>query len=581
MYVLNIQNLTISSSQVATRIQNLGSGLIAKGYSDSQETAVGIYGKNSPDWNIVMQTCNHYSMRLVPLYDTLGPKAMNYVLTSCALKVVVVDNALLHNILKWVNQGSNIETIIANGPSIPEEHAERAVELGIELITMAEVEKLGSHNSAPPNPPKSEDVALICYTSGTTGIPKGAIITHGNIAACCMGLTDNFRGFTLDHNDVLMSYLPLAHVYEFAVECFFSYLGASVGYSQGDVKLLLDDIAALQPTLFPSVPRVLNKVYDRVVDGIQKKGAVVKMLYNMGLASKLAEVERNIFRTNSIWDAIVFKKVQALFGKRLRLLISGSAPCRGDILQWYRAVLGVYVMEGFGQTEMSGVATMSVCGDHTTGHIGLTLPGLEAKLVDVPEKNAFVSENKGEICFKGATVFRGYHNDPEKTAETVDSEGWLHTGDIGTWTDHGCLSIIDRKKNVFKLAQGEYIAPDKIESVYERCSIVNQCFIYGDSLKSSLVGLVVPSDIAIEAMYEGMTVEEFVTKPDSAGFIMQTIQTLGQNELKSFEQVRHVKLVAAPFSVENDMLTPTFKKRRQAIADTYKDLLEEMLEGMG
>lgn len=237
-------------------------------------------------------------------------------------------------------------------------------------------------------------------------------------------------------------------------------------------------------------------------------------------------------------------------------------------------------MEGFGQTELSGVGTMSVEGDHSIGHIGIPFPSLKAKLVDVPEKEYFAKDNRGEICFRGPTVFKGYYKDPEKTAAAIDSEGWLHSGDIGKWTDHGCLSIIDRKKNLFKLAQGEYIAPDKIEGIYERAPIVGQCFVYGESLKSCLVGIIVPDEMALSKMDPPVSLEKFVTDPNSAGMVLQTIQTIGQKELKSFEQVRHITLVPDAFSVENNLVTPTMKKRREAIVGTYKDVLQSMMANM-
>jgi len=565
-----------SYEQVNQRMRNVGSALVNR--RCEVQSFVGIYAKNSPNWGIVMHGCSAYNLTLVPLYDTLGAKAMAHILETCALEVIVVDSALLYNILKWTKD-TKIRLLIVIGEEISAECSEKAGTLGVELITLSDLEIFGFENRVDPRPPTSEDIALICYTSGTTGTPKGAIISHGNIASCSVGLTNNLHNFILDDKDTLISYLPLAHVYQFAIECFFAYLGAKIGYFQGDLKLLLNDFETLQPTVIPSVPRVLNKAFDRINTLVHAKSIVGK-LFDAGLASKLAEVEKGIARRNSFWDYLLFRKVQRSFGGKLRLLISGSAPCRGDILQWYRAVLGCFVMEGFGQTEMSGVSTMTLEGDHSIGHIGVPFPSLEVKLVDVIEKEYYAKDNRGEICFKGPTVFKGYFKDPERTAEAIDSEGWLHSGDIGKWTEHGCLSIIDRKKNVFKLAQGEYIAPDKIEAVYERASIVSQCFIYGDPLKSSLVGIIVPDELALAKMEPKLTIEEFVADSNSAGMVLQTIQTIGQKELKSFEQVRHITIVSEAFTVENNLITPTMKKRRDAISGQYKDILDSMLASM-
>lgn len=561
---------------VLDRFLDVGSALVHKGCR--VQDRVGIYAKNTPSWSIIMHACSAYNVTLVPLYDTLGPKAMSHILNTCELEIVFVDGNLLYNILKWASD-TKLKLLVVIGSDISAESLERSALLDIQVMTLMDFELLGSDCRTVPRLPSSEDIALICYTSGTTGTPKGAIISHGNIAACSVGLKANLNTFVLDNKDILISYLPLAHVYQFAIECFFAYLGARIGYFQGDLKQLLNDFETLKPTVIPSVPRVLNKAFDRINSLAHRKPLIGK-LFDMGLASKLTEVENGIYRRNSIWDYTLFKKVQRSFGGNCRLLITGSAPCRGDILQWYRAILGCFVMEGFGQTEMSGVGSMSLEGDHSVGHIGVPLPCLEVKLADVPEKEYFSKDNRGEICFRGPTVCKGYYKDPVKTAEAIDEEGWLHSGDIGKWTKHGCLAIIDRKKNLFKLAQGEYIAPDKIEAIYEQAPIVSQCFVYGETLKASLVGIVVPDEVALSKMDPPLTVQEFVNDPNSAGMVLQIIQTVGQKELKSFEQVRHVSLVASPFSVENNLMTPTMKKRREAITAAYLDSLQSMMSTM-
>ena len=527
---------------------------------------------------MIMHACSTFNVTLVPLYDTLGAKAMNHILELCGLEIIFVDAALVFNLLKWVKQ-SKVKLIIYIGKELSADCMEQATSMGIEIIRLDEFELRGSKDACEPRPPTPEDIALVCFTSGTTGTPKGAVISHGNIASCCIGIKANLNNFRMDHTDSIISYLPLAHVYQFAIECFMAYLGAKIGYYQGDVRYLLNDFETLQPTIIPAVPRVLNKAYERI-NGVVCAKPVIGKLFNFALSSKIAEVEEGIVRKNSIWDFLLFKKVQNHFGGKCRMLITGSAPCRGELLKWYRAVLGCFVLEGFGQTELSGVGSMSLNYDPTVGHIGVPLPSLEVKLVDVPEKEYFAKDNQGELCFRGPTVFKGYYKDPEKTAEAIDADGWLHSGDIGRFTEIGNISIIDRKKNLFKLAQGEYIAPDKIEALCEQAAIVNQCFVYGESLKSSLVAVVVPDAHALSKINPPVTVEEFVTDPNSAGLVLQAIQTAGQKELKSFEQVRHVTLTSETFSVENNLVTPTMKKRRDAIAEKYKDVLKAMLANM-
>lgn len=186
-----------------------------------------------------------------------------------------------------------------------------------------------------------------------------------------------------------------------------------------------------------------------------------------------------------------------------------------------------------------------------------------------------------QICIKGPIVFKGYYQDEKKTAETIDPEGWLHTGDIGTWTDHGCVKIIDRKKNIFKLAQGEYIAPEKIEIAYEGSPLVAQCFVYGDSLKATLVAIVVPDEAAIKSkLGDEVTLKEACEKKEVYDDVMNELARIGKPLLKGFEQVRKVHLHHELFSVENDMATPTFKKKRNAIAENFKEQLNQLYVGL-
>jgi len=407
------------------------------------------------------------------------------------------------------------------------------------------------------------------------------MITHNNVFETCLGMDRNICGWPHGPDDCMISYLPAAHVYQYSLECYFGLIGGSIGFYQGNIKLLLDDIAQLKPTVFPSVPRVLNKLHDRIMEGIGQKPAFVQWLIGKATSSKLSEVNGGICRQNSVWDYLIFKKIRKLLGGNVRLVITGSAPIAPSVLQWYRSVLGCFVIEGYGQTENCGVGTMSMYGDNIPGHVGVPAPGTNMKLYDVPEMNYRASEGKGEVCIKGPIVFKGYYKDPEKTAETIDSEGWLHTGDIGTWTEHGCVKIIDRKKNIFKLAQGEYIAPEKIEIAYEGSSLVAQCFVYGDSLKANLVAVVVPEEAAIKAKFgEKVTLQEACGKKEVYDDVMSELARIGKPILKGFEQVKKVHLHHELFSVENDMATPTFKKKRATIEVHFKEQLIKLYEGL-
>uniref|UniRef100_A0A668ADG6 Arachidonate--CoA ligase n=1 Tax=Myripristis murdjan TaxID=586833 RepID=A0A668ADG6_9TELE len=447
--------------QVSDRAEHLGSGLLHRGLKPTADTFIGIFAQNRPEWIISEQACYTYSMVAVPLYDTLGPEALVFIIDRAEISTVICDKQNKAEILlqnREKGQTPVLKTIVVMDP-FDAELVERGVKCGVDILSMQDVE-----------PPKPEDLSIICFTSGTTG--------------------DNFTSVSPTPQDVTISFLPLAHMFERVVQTVMYGAGAKVGFFQGDIRLLPDDMKTLQPTIFPVVPRLLNRVYDKVQSGA--KTPFKKWLLNFAVERKHAEVREGIIRNNSIWDKLIFHKVQESLGGRVRVMVTGAAPISPSVLNFLRASLGCQIFEAYGQTECTAGCTFTMPGDATSGHVGVPVPCNVVKLVDVEEMNYFASNGEGEVCVKGKNVFKGYLKDPEKTAEALDEDGWLHTGDIGKWLPSGVLKIIDRKKNIFKLAQGEYIAPEKIENVYVRSEPVAQVFVHGDSLQSCLVGIVVP-----------------------------------------------------------------------------------------
>ncbi|KAJ8789531.1 hypothetical protein J1605_022058 [Eschrichtius robustus] len=237
--------------------------------------------------------------------------------------------------------------------------------------------------------------------------------------------------------------------------------GARVGFFQGDIRLLPDDMKTLKPTVFPAVPRLLNRVYDKVQN--EAKTPLKKFLLNLAVASKFSEVKKGIIRRNSFWDKLIFGKIQESLGGKVRLMVTGAAPISSPVLTFLRAAMGC-------------PGTAGSC--FILSHVGVPIACNHVKLEDVADMNYFAVNNEGQICIKGTNVFKGYLKDPEKTEEALDKDGWLHTGDIGRWLPNGTLKVIDRKKNIFKLAQGEYIAPEKIEDIYIRSSLVKRIYLH-------------------------------------------------------------------------------------------------------
>jgi len=323
-----------------------------------------------------------------------------------------------------------------------------------------------------------------------------------------------------------------------------------------------------------------------IYDGIMAKAKESKLKENLlkyALKRKQMEMEKGIFRNNSMWDKVVFKQVHQKLGGRVRAIFCGSAPLSGRVMQFARCALGAIVFEGFGSTETTAICTTQIPGDLETGVVGPPLPSARIRLVDVPEMDCWANDGRGEICVKGPSVFKGYLNDPEKTAEALDADGWLHTGDIGTWQPNGALKVVDRKKHIFKLSQGEYIAPEKIENVYLGSNFVGQIFVHGESLKSSLVAVVVPDRDAVarwsatairsENPSDDLSDEHFaalINDPRCKSAILtEMAQVAKKGGLKSFEMVKDVTFSPTLWTVENELLTPTFKTKRPALKKLF------------
>ncbi|XP_034050388.1 long-chain-fatty-acid--CoA ligase 5-like [Thalassophryne amazonica] len=572
--------------QVSDRAEHLGSGLLHRGLKPNSDTNIGVFSQNRPEWIISELACYTYSMVVVPLYDTLGPEALVFIIDRAEISTVICDNQKKAETLLQHRENGEVpalKTIVIMDP-FNSELVERGTKCGVDILSMQDVEALGKNNLQKPVPPTPEDLSIICFTSGTTGNPKGAMLTHENVVSDAAGVLKTFETTIVPcPDDISISFLPLAHMFERVVQTGVYGAGAKVGFFQGDIRLLPDDLKALQPTIFPVVPRLLNRIYDKV----QSEAATPfkKWLLNFAVERKYSEVKQGIVRKNSIWDKLIFHKVQASMGGNVRIMVTGAAPISPSVLNFLRAVLGCQIFEGYGQTECTAGCTFTMSGDATSGHVGVPLPCNFVKLVDVEEMNYFASNGEGEVCIKGQNVFKGYLKDPERTAEALDKAGWLHTGDIGKWMPSGVLKIVDRKKNIFKLAQGEYIAPEKIENVYVRSAPVAQVFVHGDSLQSSLVAVVVPDPEILPGFAKKLglkgSIEELCKNTDIKKAILSDMTTLGKEAgLKSFEQVKDLHLHPEQFTIENGLLTPTLKAKRAELKNLFQPQIDKLYANM-
>ncbi|XP_034407045.1 long-chain-fatty-acid--CoA ligase 6 isoform X1 [Cyclopterus lumpus] len=576
----------ISYKEVTARAEYLGSGLLHQGCRPDPNQFIGVFAQNRPEWIISELACYTYSMVVVPLYDTLGPDAIRFIINTADISTVICDKVdkaqvLLDNVER--KETSGLRRIILMD-DFDADLVERGESCGVHVQAIQEVEALGREHHRNPVPPAPDDLSIVCFTSGTTGNPKGVMLSHGNVVADFSGflkVTD--KVIFPNKDDCLISFLPLAHMFERLIESVVYCHGGRIGFYQGDIRLLPDDMKALRPTIFPVVPRLLNRMYDKIFS--QANTPVKRWLLNFAAKRKGAEVSSGVIRSDSVWDKIFFSKIQASLGGRLRMIITGAAPTSPSVLGFLRAALGCQVYEAYGQTECTAGCTFTTPGDWTPGHVGAPLPCNLIKLVDVPEKNYFASKEEGEVCVKGSNVFKGYLKDPERTAETLDADGWLHTGDIGKWLPNGTLKIIDRKKHIFKLAQGEYISPEKIENIYIRSEPVTQLYVHGDSLQSCLVGIVVPDPEVMPewAKKKGIfgTYKDLCKNTELKKAVLEDLVRLGKaSGLHSFEQVKNIYIHSEMFSITNGLLTPTLKAKRPELKEFFKEKIDRLYDGI-
>uniref|UniRef100_A0A8C1SCJ9 Long-chain-fatty-acid--CoA ligase n=1 Tax=Cyprinus carpio TaxID=7962 RepID=A0A8C1SCJ9_CYPCA len=553
--------------QVAERAQVLGSGLLAKGCKPNPQQYVGIFAQNRPEWVITELACYTFSMALVPLYDTLGLEAMVHILKLAEISMVVCDKEdKAESLLKIKEKGVTpaLSCLVLFNP-FSAALLERGRKCGVEILQLSGgvvgyLICLCLHWLQPPKP---QDLAVVCFTSGTTGKPKGAMITHGNIAS---NTSSVIKILEVSSESFVLPVSMFCH-------------GARVGFYQGDISLLMDDIKTLKPTFFPVVPRLLNRIYDKILGSVTSP--LRRAILHYAVRRKQAELSSGVVRNNSLWDRLIFNKIQASLGGNLRFILTASAPISPTVLSFLRATLGCLIFEGYGQTECTAGCTFSMPGDWSAGHVGAPLPCAMVKLTDIPDMNYYAKNGEGEICIRGHSVFRGYLKDEERTGEALDADGWLHTGDVGQWLPNGTLRIVDRKKHIFKLSQGEYIAPEKIENVYTRCVAVLQVFVHGDSLQSHLIGVVVPDpevfvDWAKERGIVG-SYEELCQNPDVKKAVLEDMTAVGKEAgLKSFEQVKDLYLHPEMFSVSNGLLTPTLKSKRVDLRRVFSEQIAQM-----
>ena len=413
-------------NQIYTRVRNLGAGLANLGLAPDQ--MVGIFAANCPEWVITEHACFMYGLVTVPLYDTLGVEAVEYIIGATEATIIFVEfrnaDLLIDTASIADSKIKSLKTIVLIDKINPE-ILKKALDAGINAILFVDLEKSGSDHPSTRPEVSGDTIATICYTSGTTGVPKGVLLSHTNLLAFVAsaelyGYLKQITKFGRD--DSYLSYLPLAHVFERILQATLTNVGARIGFFQGDTLKLMDDICELKPTIFASVPRLYNRIFDKIRAGLKTKGSTVEKLFERGYATKKMFMEKG-YKTNLFWDKLVFSKIKGALGGNVRLMLSGAAPIAAEVIEFMRICFGCDFVEGYGQTETSGGASTGLIIDFTTGNVGVPTPSCMIKLRDVPAMN-YTSKDlpcpRGEILIKGTNCFKGYYKMPEKTGMSFD-----------------------------------------------------------------------------------------------------------------------------------------------------------------
>ncbi|KAF9567606.1 acetyl-CoA synthetase-like protein [Agrocybe pediades] len=585
----------LTYGEVDTKRRYIGSALhslFEKGILGGGEfNTVGIWSQNCPEWQIVDLALQSYQKVSVSLYDTLGKDSVDYIINHAHLSVVFATSDHIPVLLKVAPKVPMLKAIICMdkiSPDAAKVLKEWTESQGLIFKEWHELEEYGKANLIEPIPAYPELVASICYTSGTTSNPKGVLLKHKNLA---VATASNMYGMELADDACLLSYLPLAHIYERVCELCTIAVGGRIGYFTGDPLRLLEDAQTLKPNFFPSVPRVLNRVYQAAMVGGNVPG-LKGTLFNKALSAKLEKLRKTGDNTHAFWDRLVFRKIQAVLGGNVQLVTCGSAPISPDVMDFLKIAFSCEVAEGYGMTENCATTSKAWPNDPTSsGTVGPPQPVNEIKLVDVPAMG-YTSEDKpnprGEICVRGANCFSVYYKDEKNTKETVDEEGWMHTGDVGEIDSCGRVKIVDRVKNIMKLAQGEYVALEKIENLYSSTPLVAQLYVHGDGLQSYLIAVLVPDPVQFAGIVTSVTGQKVLPEDIAAlsaackdervvEHVRKLLAKVGQqNGLKGFEVIKRVHLSLNPFTVENNTLTPTMKIRRKDAYNMYKAELDAL-----
>jgi long-chain acyl-CoA synthetase len=560
----------VTYREVRERVENLRGGLASVGVGRGD--VVGIIADNRVEWAVACYATYSRGAWFVPMYEAELPGIWKYIIEDAGVKVLFVSSRSIHEqVVPYVKDIETLERVVLiDAPDAAEG-------------TLAHLEAVGREQPVEPTIPAADDIAGLIYTSGTTGSPKGVLLSHGNLTSNVHAIRKAYH--MLDENTRTLSFLPWAHSYGQTAELHFGmWLGASSGFAETP-QTIVDDLAAVRPTLLVAVPRIFNRVYDGLHTRMEEQGGVAQQLFEMGKAAaarkrELAERGKSNPLLNlkvAMADRLVFRKIREKFGGRLRFAISSSAALSPHIARFFFDI-GVPVYEAWGMTELSPAGTVNTPEAYKPSSGGRPLDKVSL-VIDrsVSEEGA----RDGELIVYGPNVMQGYHNQPEATREVLTEDGGLRTGDRAYVDDDGFLWITGRIKEQFKLENGKFVFPGALEEEIKLLPLVEHVMIHGLN-RPYTVALVVPDFevLAKQAHARGWSTEpeRLVQNPEVQRLYEREITKHLQKKFGGYEIPKRILLLSEPFTTENGILTPTLKLKRRKVLDRYQDAVEQLYQ---
>lgn len=554
--------ISYSTQDFVDYSENLAHGLLALGVQ--REDKIAILANNRPEWNMCDMAVQMSGCILIPIYPTVSEKDLDFILNDAQIKYVFVSADDIYK---------KVKSVSANAPGVKEIYTFNEVSGAknwMEVVSLGKSNRDEAKLKSIKDSIKENDLATILYTSGTTGTPKGVMLSHANIFSNVYAVRNLPP---VDHTSKALSFLPLNHIYERMLNALMMYLGVSIYYAES-LETIGDNLREIKPQVFSCVPRLLEKVYDRIVSkGNELTGIKRKLFFwALALGEKFDGVGKGGWWYNfqlGLANKIIFSKWREALGGNVRVAVSGGAALNPRLARIFWSAQ-IPILEGYGLTETSPVIAVNTLekGGMKFGTVGEVIEKVTVKIAE-----------DGEILCKGPNVMMGYYKRADATAEVMDKDGWFHTGDIGIIEDGKYLKITDRKKEIFKTSGGKYIAPQMIENKIKECGLVEQVMVIGENQKFASA-LIVPSFIKLKAKYEkeGKLYpgnEEAIKNPDVRNTIQNHLNTMNKS-LAQYEGIKKFELLAKDWTVDGGEMTPKLSLKRKVIMEANKNLSDKI-----